>query len=70
MVVGFRPGPELGPLPVDLVGRAQALLAESLRMETELEAQLAALGRARGVVDRFAADHVEGRRPAYFDQTL
>lgn len=69
-VVGFRPGPDLGPLPAELLHRAEALLAECRRLESLLESDLAALGRARGVVDRFVADHVEGRRPAFFDQTL
>lgn len=70
LLVAFRPGPDLGPLPLELEGRALALLEASRRVETEIEAGLASVGRARGVVDRFAADHLGGLRPAYFDHTL
>lgn len=70
LVVAFRPGPDLGPLPVELGDRAIALLAESRRIEAEVEAGLAAAGRARGMVDRFAADHLGAQRPAYIDRTL
>jgi hypothetical protein len=69
-VVGFRPGPDLGPLPEELLDRAHGLLEACRRLEAEVELELGGLARARGVVDRFAADHVEGRRPAYFDQPL
>lgn len=70
LLVMFRPGPDLGPLPVELGTRAGVLLEESRRMEIEVEAELASLARARGMVDRFAADHLGAQRPAYVDRTL
>ncbi|MBW8827206.1 MAG: hypothetical protein JF603_12795 [Acidobacteria bacterium] len=69
-IVAFRPGVDLGPIPEHLLKRGERLLVESRQLEAEIETQLVALAKARGVVDRFAADHIEGKRPAYVDRSL
>jgi hypothetical protein len=69
-IVAFRPGVDLGPIPESLLKRGEQLLLESRRLEAEIEAQLVSLAKARGVINQFAADHVEGKRPAYIDRSL
>lgn len=51
----FEPPGRLGPLPPELVARAQALLAEATDVEAELAGALAHVGEDLAVVRRLAA---------------
>lgn len=66
----FAPPPSIGPLPVRLRDRAEALLQEAAELQAEMATRLAATTREVRAVGRFVSATASPVGAAYVDGSL
>ena len=66
----FVPPDRLGPLPAELLARAEALLAEAKDVEAELAGALVHVGQDLAMVRTLAASAGQAAGPRFLDTSL